>query len=110
MRRTGTLRNVEVTKLYGIPPTTAVSTLVDLAASVSARELEQSLAQALARRLTTRAQLERVLVRANGRRGSARLRALLDGKAKLLRLIRKAQLPEPTGLRVVRVTWTVSAA
>jgi very-short-patch-repair endonuclease len=110
VRRAGSLRNDEVTKLDGIPITTAARTIVDLAASVSARELEQALAQSLARRLTTRAQLERVLVRANGRRGSARLRALLQGEAaltrseaeeRLLRLIRRAQLPKPaTNARV----------
>lgn len=104
VRRAGSLRDDEVTKLDGIPITTAARTIVDLAASVSARELEQALAQSLARRLTTRAQLERKVVRANGRRGTARLRALLHGEAaltrsdaeeRLLRLIRRAQLPEP---------------
>ena len=104
VRRTRSLRNDEVTKLDGIPITTAVRTIIDMAASVSGRELEQSLAQALARRLTSRAQVERRIIGANGRRGTARLRALLHGEAalsrseaeeRLLRLIRKAQLPEP---------------
>jgi hypothetical protein len=104
VRRAVGLRNDEVTKLDGIPVTTAARTIVDLATSASARELEQALAQSLARRLTTRGKLERVLERANGRRGSVLLRALLHGEAaltrseaeeRLLRLVRKAQLPEP---------------
>ena len=85
VRRTGRLRNDEVTKLDGIPITTAARTIVDLAASVSARDLEQAIAQILVRRLTTRAQLDRMLTRAPGSRGSARLRALLHGDAALTR-------------------------
>ena len=110
VRRTVGLRNDEVTKLDGIPITTAARTIVDLAASVSARDLEQAIAQIFVRRLTTRAQLDRMLTRAPGRRGSARLRALLHGAAaltrseaeeRLLGLIRKAQLPKPeTNARV----------
>src|SRR5687767_7370039 len=104
VRRAGSLRNDEVTKLEGIPITTPARTIVDLAASVSARELEQALALSLARRLATRRQLERVFTRAKGRPGSARLRAFLHGAAALTRseaeerlfgLIRKAELPEP---------------
>lgn len=110
VRRARSLRKEEVTHLDLIPVTTAARTIVDLAATVSARELEQALAQALARRMTTRAQLERALDRMNGRRGSARLRAFLIGEAaltrseaeeRLLRLIRRAKLPEPaTNARV----------
>ncbi len=104
VRRSGSLRSDEVTKLDGIPLTTAARTIIDLAGSASARELEQALAQSLARHLTTRVQLERTAVRASNRRGSARLRALLNGQAaltrseaeeRLLQLIRRAQLPEP---------------
>jgi very-short-patch-repair endonuclease len=103
-RRGRPLQSNDVTKLYGIPLTTAARTIVDLAACVSGRELEQAVAQSLARRLTTRAQLERLLARARGRRGGGRLRALLHGQAaltrseaeeRLLALIRKARLPEP---------------
>lgn len=104
VRRACSLRNDEITKLNGIPITRPARTIVDLAASVSDRELEQAVAQSLTRRLTTRAQLERVLARASGRRGTTRLRAFLNGKAALTRseaeallleLIRKAELPEP---------------
>ena len=104
VRRAGRLRDDEVTKIDGIPITTAARTIVDLAAAVTARELEQALAQSFVRRLATRAQLERLLTRATGRRGSARLRTLLQGHAaltrseadeRLLALIRRAQLPEP---------------
>jgi very-short-patch-repair endonuclease len=104
VRRAGNLRNDEITKLDGIPISTATRTIVDLAATVSARELEQALAQALALRLTTRTKLERALGGANGRRGTALLGELLHGQAaltrseaeeRLLGLVRRAQLPEP---------------
>jgi very-short-patch-repair endonuclease len=104
VRRVVSLRNDEITKLDGIPITTATRCIVDMAATVSARELEQALAQALALRLTTRTKLERALQSANGRRGTALLRELLHGQAaltrseaeeRLLRLVRRAQLPEP---------------
>jgi very-short-patch-repair endonuclease len=110
VRRAASLRNADVTKLDGIPITTAVRTIVDLAASVSRRDLEQAVAQALALRLTTHAKLERALEGANGRRGTARLRALLRGVAALtrseaeerfLRLVRTAKLLEPaTNVRI----------
>ena len=110
VRRAGSLRSDEVTRREGIPVTVAARTVVDVAATVSARELEQALGQSLARRLTTRSQLERVLERANGRRGTARLRACLTGAAavtrseaeeRLLGMIRRSKLPEPaTNVRV----------
>ena len=109
VRRTVTLHKNEVAKLDGIPLTTVVRTIFDLAATASAREVEQAIAQALSQRLASRAQLERKL-EGYGGRGAARLRALLDGEAaltrsqaeeRLLGLIRKAKLPQPgTNVRI----------
>lgn len=108
--RTSHLTSADITKLDGIPVTTVARTIVDLAGSGSARELEQALAQSLASRLTTRAKLEAMLKRASGRRGTARLGAMLRGEValtrseaeeRLLALVRKAQLPEPaTNVRI----------
>jgi very-short-patch-repair endonuclease len=105
IRRAAALRSDEVTKLDGIPITTPARTILDLAAIASARELERALAEALAHRLTTRAELEKLLARARGRRGTAVLRAWLAGRGpaltrseaeeRLLALIRKARLAEP---------------
>ena len=104
-RRAASLRNDEVTKLDGIPITTPARTILDLAAIASPRKLERVLADALSRRLTTRRDLEKLLARARGRRGTAALRAWLTGQApgltrseaeeRLLALLRKARLAEP---------------
>jgi very-short-patch-repair endonuclease len=94
-----------VTKLDGIPITTPARTILDLAATASPRELERALADSLSRRLTTRSELEKLLARARGRRGTAALRAWFTGQGpgltrseaeeRLLALLRKARLAEP---------------
>jgi very-short-patch-repair endonuclease len=104
-RRVASLRHNEVTKLDGIPITTPARTLLDLAATASPRELERALSAALALRLTTRTQLQELLKRVRGRRGTPALRAWLteqvpaltrsEAEERLLALIRKARLPEP---------------
>jgi very-short-patch-repair endonuclease len=88
-----------------IPTTTPARTLIDLACQVSARELEQAVAQAQTRGLTSHRDLLALLDRHPGRRGTAALRALLNGGAavltrseaeeRFLALVRKAQLPAP---------------
>ena len=89
-----------------IPTTTPARTLIDLACQVSARELEQAMAQAQTRGLTSRRHLLALLARHPGRRGTAALRALLNGgsaavltrseaEERFLALVRKAQLPAP---------------
>ena len=89
-----------------IPTTTPARTLIDLACQVSARELEQALARAQTRGLTSRRDLLALLARHPGRRGTAALRALLNGgsaavltrseaEERFLALVRKAQLPVP---------------
>lgn len=105
VRRAASLHSDEVTELDGIPITTPARTILDLAATTSPRELERALAQALARRLTTTGELGKLLGRARGRRGTAVLRAWLEGQGpaltrseaeeRLLTLIRKARLAEP---------------
>src|ERR671911_106270 len=90
----------------GIPVTKPARTLLDLAASVTASDLERALAEAQARRMVTRATLEAVLARGGRTRGAAALRRRLDSGARptltrseaerrLLDLIRRAQLAHP---------------
>jgi very-short-patch-repair endonuclease len=97
----------EVTNEDGLPVTTPVRTLLDLAAIVTPRELEQALAQALRQELTTEREVTRVLNRYSRRPGSARLRALLaletppaltrsEAEERFLALVRRAQLPSPS--------------
>jgi very-short-patch-repair endonuclease len=96
----------DVTGVDGIPVTTPARTLLDLAAVVSLRELEQALAQAERRQLATDEDLMAVIERNPTRRGVRVLRRLLergatpaftrsDAEARFLALIRRAQLPDP---------------
>jgi very-short-patch-repair endonuclease len=81
--------------------------LLDLAAVVTTRALERALEQALVLRLYEQHAVEAVLARATGRRGTRRLRRLLDTLAdepillrselerRLLELVTRAALPPP---------------
>jgi very-short-patch-repair endonuclease len=91
----------------GLPVTSPARTVLDRAATLSARDLERELDEALVvQRIVRRRQLEDVLARSNGRNGAAVLRRLLAARTRetltrseaermFLRLIRKAGLPEP---------------
>jgi hypothetical protein len=94
-----------VRKLNGIPITTPARTLLDLAAIVPSRELEQALAEAEARRLVRRSDLTSLPAGVGPRPGVPALRCLLEGDAPaltrseagehFLALVRKAELPAP---------------
>jgi predicted transcriptional regulator of viral defense system len=96
----------EVMRQHGIPITTPARTVLDLAASVTAAQLEQALATAESDHRTSRRQLALLLARHPRRRGTRRLRRLLErytrpaltrsqAERRLLDLIRKAGLPAP---------------
>jgi very-short-patch-repair endonuclease len=101
----------------GVPITSAERTLIDLGATCGPFELETAVAEAFARGLTDRERVLEGIARARGRRGVARVRALVEAprspartrsapERRLLRLIREAGLPEPeTNVRVGR--WEV---
>jgi putative AbiEi antitoxin of type IV toxin-antitoxin system/uncharacterized protein DUF559 len=72
-----TLRARDVTKRHGIPCTSVARTLLDLADVVSRRQLERAVQQAEVLRVFDLAELEDVLLHANGRRGAAVLRGVL---------------------------------
>jgi hypothetical protein len=93
--------NTEVTRRHGIPVTRPARTIVDLAATVEAEELERALEQVRLRRLVSTHDLVR---RAHDRPGAARLRPLLgyepsftrsEAERRLLSLLATAQLPSP---------------
>jgi very-short-patch-repair endonuclease len=102
--RTRLLVPEDVARLKGIPATTAVRTIADLAKVYPASKVGPMLDYALARRLVTRAQLE---ARAKGRKHNDVLRELLDERpatarpmgsefeACLFRALRDAGLPLP---------------
>ena len=97
----------DVTTRHGIPVTTPLRTLLDLAAVASAGELERAVQEAQVRGLVTADQLRR---RAVGVRGAPALRAALalepaltrsEAERRLLTLIRAAGLPRPqTNVRI----------
>lgn len=96
IRRAGSLRDADVTRLDGIPVTTPARTILDLAASASPRELERAIAEALARRRTTRGVLQSMLAHARGRRGTAALRAWLEGRGPALTRSRQRNDSSPS--------------
>jgi very-short-patch-repair endonuclease len=106
----------EITRVDGIPVTTPARTILDLAASLAARELERAVAEAIALRGTTPAEL---LALASSPRhalrpGVCHVRALLAGdtdpartrsvaEERFLELVRATGLPKPeTNVRVGR--------
>jgi very-short-patch-repair endonuclease len=96
----------EVTTVDGIPVTTPARTLLDIAPTVTSREVEQALAKAMRMRLVTHEEMRRMVERHPGHRGTSRLRRLLDveggpsftrseAEEKLLEITRIARLPRP---------------
>lgn len=96
----------ELTMIDGIPVTTPARTLLDIAETLTSREVEQALAKALRMRLVTREEMRRMLERHPRHRGAPLLRQLLDAEdgpsftrseaeEKLLEITRSAGLPRP---------------
>jgi very-short-patch-repair endonuclease len=97
----------EDVRLYkAIPVTTPTRTLLDLAETEPARDLERAYDEAITQRLTTRSSLAAAVRHARGRRGAPGLRALLarneepsltrsEAEEHCLALIRQAGLPTP---------------
>jgi very-short-patch-repair endonuclease len=102
----------EVTTHDGVPVTTPLRTLVDLADVAADRQLEQALALALRHDITTETAVTGGLDRYLRRPGAVRLRALLadetppaltrsEAEERFLAMVRRAQLPSPaTNARV----------
>jgi very-short-patch-repair endonuclease len=106
IHRTKTLRPDETTILDAIPLTIPARTILDLAATASARELEWAIAEAHARGRAARSSLLTLIARHPRHRGAKPLAGLLEldrdparvrseAEAKLLVLIRRAKLPDP---------------
>lgn len=109
VHRTDRLDPVDVSRTRRIPVTTPARTLLDLAAVAPVETVESALEDALMRRLVSFALLTSTLERlgGRGRRGACVLRQLVDERDPataatqsvledgLLRLLRRAGLPEP---------------
>lgn len=93
----------DVTAMNGLRITTIARTICDLAATASARDVEQAFSEALYRRIVSLRALAVVLAREPARKGAPVVRALIedprltrsDRERLLLRLIEAAQLPKP---------------
>jgi len=109
VHRTGAMPTGDVTRIDGIPVTSATRTLIDLAGVAPPHLVEEALDDALRRHLTTLARLRARLddLGRRGRAGTAVMRALLEQRdpttaipesvleTRLLRALRDAGLPEP---------------
>ena len=73
-----TLTPDDLTVIDSIPCTTLARTLLDLAEDAARREVERAIDRAAELRLLDMTAIDDVLARANGRRGAALLRAVLD--------------------------------
>lgn len=104
LHRTRSLTARNTTTHRGIPVTTIARTLLDLAANEQPARLERAVAQAIRRDLYDHRAITEVLARSNGHRGRSALAAATardpkltrsDWEARVLALIRAANLPEP---------------
>lgn len=106
VHRTRSLARREVRLIDGIPVTSPVRTLIDIAGVCSAREVERAVNEGRLRRLVTEHELDRTVAEARGRSGAAALAVLLaretgsdfsrsEAEDLLLRIIRDAGLPLP---------------
>jgi very-short-patch-repair endonuclease len=105
VHRVGSLEADERQILDGIPTTTPARTVLDLAAALDRDDLEHLLAEAQGRNRSTLDQLDTLIDRYPRRRGTRRLRSLLEqgdpartraySERRLLALIRRAGLPAP---------------
>jgi very-short-patch-repair endonuclease len=104
LHRARSLDARDTTTHEAIPITTVPRTLLDLAATTRAEQLERAFAQALTLRIYDHTAITDVLARANGHRGKRRLAAATarepkhtksDWEDRMLALIRRTQLPEP---------------
>lgn len=104
--RVAKLGDEDVTVVDGVPITTVARTILDIAATVRERELEQALAQVERRALSSASELLELIARNPKRHGMRTLRALLENEAgpamtrseaeeRFLALIRNAELPDP---------------
>lgn len=98
------LHSDDVTEVDGVPCTSVARTLLDLADVVADDHLARAVKRAQILRTLDLAEVERVLARANGRRGVTRLRAALgviptgtrsELEDRLLALLGRARLPAP---------------
>jgi very-short-patch-repair endonuclease len=104
LHRTRSLDARDTTRHEGIPITTVSRTLLDLAATARADQLENALAQAMYLQLYDQRAIDDVIARSKGHRGTSVLKEATKQEPqitksmweiRMLRLVRGAQLPEP---------------
>lgn len=122
VHRSANLTRADVRRCDGLPTTTLVRTLLDLAARRDAAALEPMVAEAMRNRGLSERALRARLDRDRGQPGTCRLRTVLDrpggpsftrskAERRLLALVRRARLPPPrtcalAGGYEVDMLWT----
>ncbi|HEY2161936.1 MAG TPA: type IV toxin-antitoxin system AbiEi family antitoxin domain-containing protein [Solirubrobacteraceae bacterium] len=112
VHRTNQLKRGEVRIVEGLPVTSPLRTLIDLASTLGLRPLERAVEEVMIRKLASERQLRAAVADANGRHGIAGLKAILaanrepgvtrsKAEHRFRELIRAAQLPAPrTNVRI----------
>lgn len=106
VHRPRTLSAREHSTLEGLPVTTPLRTIADLAGAATTSELERAVHEAEVRRLVTRRDLVDAVDRLSGRRGITTLRTVVseargrlitrsEAETRFLSLVDKARLPQP---------------
>jgi very-short-patch-repair endonuclease len=106
VHRVATLDRSDLRQRKGLPVTSPARTVLDLAGELEIDDLESAVAEARVHRLLRPGELEAAMRRAPGRKGMARIRAMLEAEHDpaltrsraerlTLKLIREARLPEP---------------
>jgi very-short-patch-repair endonuclease len=107
VHRSRILQGRDVWSRMGLPVTSPARTLLDLAPTATARQLEIAFDRAIVEKTVRASHVTDILARAGGHRGRARLAALLDRESgaltmtrsqaeeALLALVRQAGLPAP---------------
>jgi hypothetical protein len=108
--------------LQRVPLTSPARTLLDVAPSLTARELELAVDEAIVRQIVTRGAIRAALSRYPGRRGCAALAELViaarattatrsEAEERFLALVRRARLSPPeVNVRTAPTRWTSSGA
>ena len=115
VHRAATLPAIDRTRREGIPVTSVARTLVDLAPSLSPRQLERAFDEGRVRSVISPAAVKDALARYPRCRGAVALTSLLDeerattitradSEERMLALIRRAGLPAPSSATAKRTT------
>lgn len=118
VHETRSLEEHEIRERHGIPVTSPIRRVIDLAGTATTADLERAVTEAFAQRLTTLPSLQRAATAYRGRRGVGRVDRLLEAgprltrsppERRLLQAIRRSGLPEPESNGARTQSWPLRA-